>query len=43
MDRAEVVAPLPGEPFVYMTGQFDRVLRSKGGNYERNFSPARWA
>ena len=30
MDRAEVVAPLPGEPFVYMTGQFDRILRRRG-------------
>jgi len=25
-----VVASLPGEPFVYMTGQFDRILRRRG-------------
>jgi len=30
MDRAKIVAPLPGEPFVYQTGQFDRVLRGRG-------------
>jgi nicotinamidase-related amidase len=27
MDRAKIVAPMPGEPFVYQTGQFDRALR----------------
>jgi nicotinamidase-related amidase len=30
MDRAETVSPLPGEPFVFQTGQFDRVLRRHG-------------
>ena len=30
MDRARVVAPLPEEPFVYQTGQFDRLLRRLG-------------
>jgi len=30
MDVAKVVAPLPGEPFVYQTGQFDRALRRRG-------------
>ena len=30
MDRAKVVAPLPEEPFVYQTGQFDRLLRRRG-------------
>lgn len=30
MDRAQVVAPLPGEVFVYQTGQFDRALRRHG-------------
>lgn len=30
MDRAKVVAPLPGEPFVYQTAQFDRILRKRG-------------
>jgi nicotinamidase-related amidase len=30
MDRARVVQPLPGEPFVFQTGQFDRVLRRHG-------------
>lgn len=30
MDRAKIAAPLPGEPFVYQTGQFDRVLRRLG-------------
>jgi len=30
MDRAKVVAPLPGEPYVYQTGQFDRALRRRG-------------
>jgi nicotinamidase-related amidase len=30
MDRARIVLPLPGEPFVYQTGQLDRVLRRHG-------------
>ncbi|MFQ6096857.1 MAG: cysteine hydrolase family protein [Armatimonadota bacterium] len=30
MDRAAVVAPLPGEPYVYQTAQFDRALRRRG-------------
>ena len=30
MDRARLVFPLPGEPFVYQTGQLDRVLRRRG-------------
>jgi len=30
MDRADVVMPLPGEPFVYQTTQFDRTLRLHG-------------
>jgi len=30
MDRAQIVAPLPGEPFAYETGQFDRQLRRHG-------------
>jgi len=30
MDRAQVVAPEPGEPFVYQTGHFDRILRRRG-------------
>ena len=30
MDRARIVFPLPGEPFVYQTGQLDRVLRRRG-------------
>jgi len=30
MDRAAVVAPVPGEPFVYQTGQMDRALRRRG-------------
>jgi nicotinamidase-related amidase len=30
MDRARVVFPLPGEPFVHQTGQLDRVLRRRG-------------
>ena len=30
MDRAEIVAPQPGEPYVYETRQFDRVLRRHG-------------
>jgi len=30
MDRAEAVMPLPGEPFVYETSQFDRALRFHG-------------
>ncbi len=30
MNRARIVAPLPGEPFVYQTGQFDRALRRRG-------------
>lgn len=30
MDRARVLAPLPGEPYVYQTGQFDRILRKHG-------------
>jgi nicotinamidase-related amidase len=30
MDRAKIVAPQPGEPFVYQTGQFDRILRRQG-------------
>ena len=30
MDRAKVVEPLAGEPFVYQTAQFDRALRRRG-------------
>jgi nicotinamidase-related amidase len=30
MDRAKIAFPLPGEPFVYQTGQLDRVLRQRG-------------
>ena len=30
MDRAQVVKPLPGEPFVAETAQFDRALRGRG-------------
>ena len=30
MDRAEIVAPLAGEPFVYQTRQFHRILRRHG-------------
>ena len=30
MDRAKIVAPLPGEPFVYQSGQLDRALRRRG-------------
>lgn len=30
MDRAQIVAPEPGEPFVHQTGQFDRALRRYG-------------
>jgi nicotinamidase-related amidase len=30
MDRAEVVAPLPREPFAYQTGQFHRLLQQRG-------------
>ena len=30
MDRAKIVAPLPGEPFAYQTGQLDRALRRRG-------------
>lgn len=30
MDRAKVVAPLPGEPFVFQSGQLDRALRRQG-------------
>ena len=30
MDRAEIVRPQPGEPYVYQTGQFDRMLRRRG-------------
>jgi len=30
MDRAAVVAPLPGEPLVYLTSQLDRELRRRG-------------
>lgn len=30
MDRAAIVAPLPGEIYAYQTGQFDRLLRRKG-------------
>lgn len=30
MDRAKVVSPLPGEPFVFQTGQLDRALRRRG-------------
>ncbi len=30
MDRAKIVSPLPGEPFVYQTEQFDRLLRRRG-------------
>ena len=29
MDKAKVVAALPGEPFAYQTGQFDRALRRR--------------
>lgn len=30
MDRAQIVAPLPDEPFAYQTVQFDRMLRKRG-------------
>lgn len=30
MDRAKIVSPLPGEPFVFQTGQLDRALRRRG-------------
>ena len=30
MDRAKIVEPLPGEPYAYQTGQFDRQLRKRG-------------
>ena len=30
MDRVKVVMPRAGEPFVYQTGQFDRILRKRG-------------
>jgi nicotinamidase-related amidase len=30
MDRAAIVAGLPGEPYVYQTSQFDRLLREQG-------------
>ena len=30
MDFPEVVAPLPDEPVVHQTGQFDRILRQRG-------------
>ena len=30
MDRAQIVFPLPGEPFVHQTGQLDRALRRRG-------------
>jgi nicotinamidase-related amidase len=30
MDRAKIVFPLPGEPFVFQTEQLDRVLRRRG-------------
>jgi len=30
MDRVEILKPLPEEPFVYETEQFDRILRKKG-------------
>jgi nicotinamidase-related amidase len=30
MDRAQIVTPLPGEPYVYQTGQLDRILRRRG-------------
>lgn len=30
MDRAAIAAPLPGEPFVFQTAQFDRALRRRG-------------
>jgi nicotinamidase-related amidase len=30
MDRARITFPLPGEPFVYQTGQLDRMLRQRG-------------
>lgn len=30
MDRAEVVKPLPDEPYVYQTEQFDTILRGRG-------------
>jgi nicotinamidase-related amidase len=30
MDRAKIVAPEPGEPYAYQTGQLDRALRRHG-------------
>jgi nicotinamidase-related amidase len=30
MDRARIVFPLPGEPFVHQTAQLDRTLRRRG-------------
>ena len=30
MGRAKIVEPLPAEPVVYQTGQFDRILRQRG-------------
>ncbi|MBI3920729.1 MAG: isochorismatase family protein [Armatimonadetes bacterium] len=30
MDRARAVDPLPGEPYIFQTGQFDRALRRHG-------------
>jgi nicotinamidase-related amidase len=30
MDRAKIVFPLPGEPFVFQTAQLDRALRRRG-------------
>lgn len=30
MDRADVVAPMPGEPFAYQTAQFHRLLQRRG-------------
>jgi nicotinamidase-related amidase len=30
MDRAAIVSPMPGEPYVHQTGQLDRVLKRHG-------------
>jgi nicotinamidase-related amidase len=30
MDRAKILEPKPNEPYVYQTGQFDRILRRHG-------------
>jgi hypothetical protein len=29
MDRAKIVFPLPGEPFLFQTAQLDRALRRR--------------